>query len=75
MEMAISDDMPLLVNTCEWGRHMKQEFMYMDYVIKKKATMNITRIFDNSVQVKICIMGIKLKPQGRLRQKLIGDLH
>ena len=24
---------------------------------------------------KICIMGIKLKPQERLRQNLIGDLH
>jgi hypothetical protein len=48
---------------------MKQEFRYMDYVIKKKATMNITRIFDNFVRAKICIMGIKLKPQGRLGQK------
>jgi len=40
------------MNTCEWGRHMTQEFRYIDYVIKKKATMNITRIFDNFVQVK-----------------------
>jgi hypothetical protein len=54
---------------------MKKESRYMVYVIKKKATMNITRIFDNVVQVKICIMGIKLKPWGKLGQKLIGDLH
>jgi len=57
------------------GADMKQEFRYVDYVIKKKATINITQIFDSAVQVKICIMRIKFKPQGRLRQKLIGDLH
>jgi hypothetical protein len=52
---------------------MRQEFCYIEYVFKK--TVKITRIFDNVLQVKICIFGIKWKPQGRLTGKLIGELH
>jgi hypothetical protein len=55
------------------GRHVKQELRYMDYVTQK--TMNVTRIFGNDLQVQKCILGIKLKPQGSLRQKVIGEAH
>jgi hypothetical protein len=48
---------------------MKQEFRCMDYVIKNRECY---KNFGNVLQVKKCILGIKLKPQGRLRQKLIG---
>ena len=64
MEMAISDDVSWLVNTCEWGRCMKQVVRYMDYVIKKKSNHEYYKNFWQFVQVKICIMGIKIKVTG-----------